>query len=797
MKKLFSSIMMAAAALFITSCASDDMTSSQTGEKAEVTFALGLEDGIGTRAISDGTGANYLAYAVFNADGTILEDYKKQGEAVTFPVQKTLTLAKDKTYKIVFWAQNSACTAYTVSDDMKVTVDYAGINNDETRDAFFKTVEFTVKGAAQIDVELQRALAQINVGVTAADWEAAKKSGVTIEKSVAYIKQAATSVDLLTGKASDPVEVTYTENAIPAEDLVVDGETYKWLSMSYILVADGTETGTEKATLNDLGFSFNYTGGAVEFKSGLTSVPVQRNYRTNIVGKLLTGDVNFNITVDNIYAGNHAYPETVEQQLAMAAAVGGAVTLTEDVTLTKPLAVNSDMIINLNGKTISYTSDVADHNAMITVNRGKSLVIDDALGTGKVSYTYNGAGDSTFGWGSYAIANNGTLVVENGTVEMLCDINVTAAKHMYCAIHQGGDAKSSTTINGGKVSCPTYRSIRINQGSLTINDGVMEGQVWMHPFADNTSIEINGGSFAPRGIDGSSVFVENSTKTVILKVTAGTFETKIGSADVTKTGVKGSVAGGVFGSEPNSDLIAAGYKSVKMGDKWYVIPAEYDMVISTAADLQAFANEVNVNGNTFNGKTVVLGADIDLAGIDWEPIGQTYTNTFNGVFDGMNHTISNISIDSEAETGGHYSSGLFGWVESHSANHGIIKNVKINGATVKGHHNCGALVGYITEKYALVENCHVTGASISCTNANADANGDKAGALIGNATVATTVKDCTASNSTVSAGRDAGQVMGAGKSANVTGCSATNVTVTANGTGTGNNIKEAVIGREL
>ena len=797
MKKLFSSIMMAAAALFITSCASDDMTSSQTGEKAEVTFALGLEDGIGTRAISDGTGANYLAYAVFNADGTILEDYKKQGEAVTFPVQKTLTLAKDKTYKIVFWAQNSACTAYTVSDDMKVTVDYAGINNDETRDAFFKTVEFTVKGAAQIDVELQRALAQINVGVTAADWEAAKKSGVTIEKSVAYIKQAATSVDLLTGKASDPVDVTYTENAIPAEDLVVDGETYKWLSMSYILVADGTETGAEKATLNDLGFSFNYTGGAVEFKSGLTSVPVQRNYRTNIVGKLLTGDVNFNITVDNIFADDHAYPETIEQQLAMAAAVGGAVTLTEDVTLTKPLVVNADMVINLNGKTISYTSDVAAHNAMITVNSGKSLVVDDALGTGKISYNYTGAGDPAFGWGSYTIANNGTLVVENGTVEMLCDINATEAKHMYCAIHQGGNAKSSTTINGGKVSCPTYRSIRINQGSLTVNDGVMEGQVWMHPFADNTSIEINGGSFAPRGIDGSSVFVENSTKTVNLKVTAGTFETKIGSKDFTKTGVKGSVAGGVFGSEPNSNLIAAGYKSVKMGDKWYVIPAEYDMVISTAADLQAFANEVNVNGKTFDGKTVVLGADIDLAGIDWEPIGQTGATTFNGVFDGMNHTIFNISIDSEAETGGHYSSGLFGWVESHSANHGIIKNVKINGATVKGHHNCGALVGYITAENALVENCHVTGASISCTNANADANGDKAGALIGNATVATTVKDCTASNSTVSAGRDAGQVIGAGRSANVTGCSATNVTVTANGTGTGNNIKEAVIGREL
>ena len=84
-----------------------------------------------------------------------------------------------------------------------------------------------------------------------------------------------------------------------------------------------------------------------------------------------------------------------------------------------------------------------------------------------------------------------------------------------------------------------------------------------------------------------------------------------------------------------------------------------------------------------------------------------------------------------------------------------LKNIKIDGATVKGHHNCGALVGYITQETALVENCHVTGATIVCTKANNDADGDKAGALIGNATVATPVKDCTASNSTVSAGRDA------------------------------------------
>ena len=219
--------------------------------------------------------------------------------------------------------------------------------------------------------------------------------------------------------------------------------------------------------------------------------------------------------------------------------------------------------------------------------------------------------------------------------------------------------------------------------------------------------------------------------------------------------------------------------------------------IYSAAGLLKFANEVNVNNNKYSGKTVKLANDIDLQNAAWTPIGQTGATTFNGVFDGQNYTISNLSVDSSAQTGAHYSSGLFGWVESHTAGHGHIKNVKIAGATITGHHNCGALVGYITQETALVENCHVTGATITCTKANNDADGDKAGALIGNATVATPVKGCTATNSTVSAGRDAGQVIGAGKAANATGCSATNVTVSANGTGTGANVRNEVIGRLL
>lgn len=63
------------------------------------------------------------------------------------------------------------------------------------------------------------------------------------------------------------------------------------------------------------------------------------------------------------------------------------------------------------------------------------------------------------------------------------------------------------------------------------------------------------------------------------------------------------------------------------------------ITITTAEQLKEFAAKVNA-GNTFEGKTVTLGADIDLDNGAWTPIG-TNSTPFKGTFDGNNHTISN------------------------------------------------------------------------------------------------------------------------------------------------------------
>ncbi|MBO5365337.1 MAG: hypothetical protein J6A39_01780, partial [Peptococcaceae bacterium] len=213
--------------------------------------------------------------------------------------------------------------------------------------------------------------------------------------------------------------------------------------------------------------------------------------------------------------------------------------------------------------------------------------------------------------------------------------------------------------------------------------------------------------------------------------------------------------------------------------------------ISKAAGMQWFATQVKEHANSFSGCTVTLTEDINLAGINWEPIGQTGATEFKGIFDGNNKTISNLSIDKTAYTDGHTSSGLFGWAES-----GVtIRNVKIDGATVAGNHNVAVIVGYTYS--GKIENCHVSNANIVCHHANGDACGDKCGLIAGYAGDESRIAYCSASNSTVKAGRDAGQLIGAGYNVSVLNCSASNVTVSANGECTGANIREEVIGRVM
>lgn len=295
--------------MLANSCSEDNSVPQADSSLAQVTFKVSA-DGVLTRAISDGTTVDELVYRVFDKNGNpiaTLPLVKEAAADLSSGHTVALTLAKGQTYKVAFWAQKAGNTAYTVNDNMQVAVDYSGANNDENRDAFFNAVEITVKDDVAQTVELKRPFAQLNVGSTTADWDAAVASGVIVTESKVTVKQAATTLNVLDGKVSGAADVNFTYAAKPGELLKVDAdgdgtkEDYEYLSMSYILPNDATD-GTQK-TLASAEFTFKAASGTeIVVKNGLQNLPLQRNYRTNIVGNILSGTTTFTVVVDPAFS---------------------------------------------------------------------------------------------------------------------------------------------------------------------------------------------------------------------------------------------------------------------------------------------------------------------------------------------------------------------------------------------------------------------------------------------------------------------------------------------------------------
>lgn len=208
----------------------------------------------------------------------------------------------------------------------------------------------------------------------------------------------------------------------------------------------------------------------------------------------------------------------------------------------------------------------------------------------------------------------------------------------------------------------------------------------------------------------------------------------------------------------------------------YIDSEEYE--IKTAAQLAGLEKAVNDLGKNFAGKTIKLASDINLSNISWTPIAQTGATSFEGTFNGNNHTIRNLYINTESIVESMYATGLFGWVENNSA---VIKNLNIDNATVYGHHYVGTIAGYLSGN-VIIDSCNVNNSTVKATPALIDGvydNGDKVGGLIGYINN-NTISNCSVINSEIYAFRDAHQIIGkCANNSNITHCTTDSVSVQA------------------
>ena len=401
---------MSATMLFAASCSNDVAMLEDAGNEALVSLKVSTPE-IASRAYSDGTTATRLQYAVYDKDGEYLSQLTKNNLTINGSTTVDLKLTTGNTYTVIFWAA-APDAPYTVDfAGKKMTVDYTNaLSNDETRDAFYCLQEFEVnKKTVEVDVELKRPFAQLNIGT--ADYLDSEKAGYVPSQSFVKVRNIYNTLNLWDGTVSGQQEAVFGYNAIDKDEkFPVDDLTYDYLAMNYLLV-NGKET-------VEVEFGYKEVGGieseAEKTPRTIGSVPVQRNYRTNIFGNILTSDVDIHVTI------NPAYEEP-DNYVFYAFERGGVATLTEDMEIGHTLYVRNGVhaTLNLNGYTLKNNAS-NKYTDVIVVEEGAELTIN---GEGTI--------EAVSGNDGYAVIVEGTLYVNGGTFKAGVDANGEANAVIY------------------------------------------------------------------------------------------------------------------------------------------------------------------------------------------------------------------------------------------------------------------------------------------------------------------------------------------------------------------------------
>lgn len=673
MKKIL--FLLSAAAMLLAGCAKEALTGSGEGEQT-VSISVAIPDVL-TKAAADNDGnakkANRWIFEVRDAQGALF--FRKVEYPVAGTTQQTfkVSLIKNQSYNLLFWADNNG-GFYNAEDLTNVTLTDASayVGNLDARDAFTACKTYTATNNESVSVELYRPFAQLNVVTTDLEtlWAQAQ---TTSSPAATYLKfepknyiaklAVPTSFNVKTqqcGEASDIV-VTASESYFGYQsDKVTPQANNNYqlhtnpatLFMDYVFASKGQKD------IVDISFEFTSNDGKISY--AFTSIPMQANYRTNINGKILSYDTEWNVTIEPAWLLPEESVDVFETTINNIAALNEVLAST-DAGNAKEVTATATMPTDSNEETVEFTSN--NNNQVINLN------FEGTLGTDK-TITFANAASAEGPSCLNIIAPSGTkLVFDNPMTHVV--INGTSYDNI-----SGTFSANSLIIPAGVV----VKNLVIDAGGLEIHGTV-------------NAVTVNGTK--------ENVFVRDCENL---------------SNDVYNA-IKG--------------YIAEGYEAVPNGDNWDIVPENNWINFAADSFLKVEGNTITINsaeqlallaknvlgGNTYAGYTFILGANIDLAGREWTPIGvYSYRencvdkNTtvspkkaFCGVFDGNGHTVSNMNISVPDNGKSYNGAGLFGYMTA-----GSIKNLTVANPSIEARLYVGAVVGYPYTGTS-IENCFVNG----------------------------------------------------------------------------------------
>ena len=690
-------LLFAAAIAGLISAASCQQENLEPIAKAnKVTYTVQVADAVATKAIGDDiTAVNELVYEVYRTEGMGVDTFEEGVDNLLYHntakiengvATLELEFVNDQNFTVLFWAHVAGNEVYDVDDLTNVTIASPDVANNVDAQAFVgRDFVRDCVSDANGKVTLHRPVSQLNIGTTKASLTGSPvpfQDPIVLNGSTVKVTGLATTFDIAKMCATGDLatEYTYTGQTVPEEeDLTVANVDYAYVAMNYVGFA------TNDGSTVTVSYVINTSEGDID--NVIENVPVKPNFRTNIIGNLITSKSEYTIELDDEWgtpnAGETFIVKTDEE---LAAAIKSDAEVVEiilgaDLNIS---AANAAAIAGANTQKITIkgnkalTRSAADcytltinttyNNVVKAVNPEAELVLQDLnLKSNKAEGT----------WDIYDILfkNDVTLKNVNALQSIALDDTVQNAKFENLTITESHDyyalwicaAEMNVEWKGGAVNCPNGRGVKIDDQYLE-NPG-------------HTTLKIE------------DVVFNTAKKAAIVVKSAAEVTVNTTNIDITNT------------VDPINEVwvdedAAANYDKVTVNattDKALEGSGDVPVVVSTPEELQAAINAAKEGKNLIYFKNVIIsdtnitvlqkvGVNIIIDGND-----QEFDGTF--VLEGGSQGNSTETLTFQNINFKHEETGTFYFIDANSADVAkrYVHNVTVDNCTFEGSADAAAL----------------------------------------------------------------------------------------------------------
>ena len=504
--------------------------------------------------------------------------------------------------------------------------------NDECTDAYFATKDITISKSSTQSIVLKRPYGKVRVITT--DLAELNTNIIPAKVQVCYTAAHPQTFNAITGVigAEDDTKIVtfdceynegvgqnslanhfytkgYDEMVVTNSDNVTR-HSHMTLFTDYILAVD-----EHQSSINFDMSLIDGDGGVIKTTQFCTEIPVQRNHLTTVIGNLLTTATEINVTIDDNFKNSNR-----EYYVFEAFVNGGEMTLDRDYVIGRPLYVEADAVLNLNGHTIKN----AEGNALTDV-----IVVREG---GKLTINGEGTIEAVSGNDGFAIISEGELVINGGTFKAGVDADGVANAVIYAR------GNGEVYVNGGYFPNDNNSVFVLNKRDAD---------------RATTTIEVSGGVY--RNFDPKANAAEGENTSFM----ADGFTTVFDGVDTYTV-----VAAIDYEIDESAHIVYAYSADGLLKWSWLVANDDPTWSVKFMANitLPLFTVEEDVENETYKyTETPVTITDGKPSGSNWVQVGtySPYHVFFDAQVDGNNKTLNGLTLYSEVAV-----SGFIGYCEN-------------------------------------------------------------------------------------------------------------------------------------